>query len=170
MPAIKLDLQALLDRAAIHDTQTRYFQGIDRGSPEQVRTCFTDDVQCWYDGKPATRGIAELMDSFWAFKSQRSGDWKITTHFMGNLTYNALDRASAETETNAIAFLVLTTEGPKEQVTMRSLRYLDRWRRVGDGWLICERQHTLDWSCLVPAAFASATAKRINSRPSRTDW
>ena len=161
-----IDTQALLDRARIHDTQTRYFQGIDRGSPEQVRTCFTGDVRCWYDGKPATVGIEQLMGSFWAFDAQKSGDWKITTHFMGNLTYNAMDRDSAETETNAIAFLVLTTEGPKEQVTMRSLRYLDRWRRVNDDWLICERQHTLDWSCLVPATFAGATAKRINSRQS----
>jgi SnoaL-like domain len=160
------DLQTLLDRAAIHDVLTRYFQGIDRGSPEQVRTCFTEDVQCWYDGKPSTRGLEALMDSFWAFKSQQSGAWKITTHFMGNLTFNELAREHAETETNAIAFLVLTTEGPGDKVTMRSLRYLDRFRRTADGWLICERQHTLDWSCLVPATFATATAKRVNARAS----
>lgn len=160
------DLQSLIDRAAIHDVLTRYFQGIDRGSPDQVRPCFTDDVQCWYDGKAPTRGIAALMGSFWAFENQKSGAWKITTHFMGNLTFNELGRDHAETETNAIAFLVLTTEGPGDKVTMRSLRYLDRFRRAADGWRICERQHTLDWSCLVPATFATVTAQRINARPS----
>lgn len=168
MPRPKIDAQSLIDRAAIHDVLTCYFQGIDRGSPEQVRSCFTDDVQCWYDGKAPTRGIEALMDSFWAFKCQQSGEWKITTHFMGNLTFNEMGRDYAETETNAIAFLVLTKEGPQEQVTMRSLRYLDRFRRVGEQWLISERQHTLDWSCLVPTTFASQTAKRVNARPHRT--
>jgi hypothetical protein len=165
-----LDLQALIDRAAIRDVMTRYFQGLDRGSPEQVRACFTEDVQCWYDGKPSTQGIEGLMGSFWAFKNQQSGDWKINTHFMGNLNFNELTREHAETETYAIAFLVLPNEGPREQVTMRSLRYLDRLRKVGDQWLICGRQHTLDWSCHVPTSFATATAKRINSRPSKTTW
>lgn len=160
------DLQALIDRAAIQDVLTRYFQGIDRSSPAQVRACFTDDVQCWYDGKPPTRGIEALMGSFWAFENQKSGAWKITTHFMGNLAFNALTRDQAETETNAIAFLVLTTDGPGDKVTMRSLRYLDRLRRVTGGWQICERQHTLDWSCQVPATFATTTAMRINARPS----
>lgn len=169
MPRPKVDAQSLIDRAVIHDVLACYFQGIDRGSPEQVRSCFTDDVRCWYDGKPSTEGIAACMDNFWAFKYQKSGDWKITTHFMGNLTFNAMDRDSAETETNAIAFLVLKTGEPKAEVTaMRSLRYLDRWRRVGADWKICERQHTLDWSSVVPTAFASETAKRINSRPSST--
>ena len=171
MPGPKIDLEALIARAVIYDTQTRYFQGIDRGSVEQVRACFTEDVKCWYDGKPSTEGIAACMDNFWAFKYQKSGDWKITTHFMGNLTFNAMDATSAETETNAIAFLVLKTGEPKNEITtMRSLRYLDRWRKVGDQWLICERQHTLDWSSNVSTAFATETAKRINSRPSKTTW
>ena len=104
------------------------------------------------------------MDNFWAFKYQLSGDWKITTHFMGNLNFNRLEGDTAETETNAIAFLVLP-ETPKELVTMRSLRYLDRLRRTPDGWLICERQHTLDWSCELQADFAVSLAQRIKAWP-----
>jgi hypothetical protein len=166
-----IDAQTLIDRTRIHDTQARYFQGIDRGSPEQVRACFTDDVRCWYDGKPDTTGIEACMANFWAFEGQKTGAWKITTHFMGNLVFNTMDRDSAETETSAFACLVLPTRALQQEVTtLRSLRYLDRWRRVGDDWKICERQHTLDWSSLVPTAFATETAKRINSRPSKTSW
>ena len=56
-------MQQLIDRAAIHDLYTRYFQRIDRGSPEQVGTCFTDDVRAHYDKRTPTRGRAELIES-----------------------------------------------------------------------------------------------------------
>ena len=118
-----------------------------------------------------TVGVDALLASLENFNKLKDGRMRITTHFMGNLNFNALESDVAETETNAIAFLVLKTGEPKNEITtMRSLRYLDRWRKVGEDWLICERQHTLDWSSNVPTAFATETAKRINSRPSRTDW
>ncbi len=172
MPAQTIDLQNLIDRAAIHDVLARYFQGLDRGDQDQVRSCFTTDVQAWYDGRPPARGVEEVMAAFLAFANQKSGDWKITTHFMGNLNFNSLEQDIAEIETNAIAFLVLpgkdTPETPAaEHVAMRSLRYLDRLRRTPVGWKICERMHTLDWSCDVPTDFATTTAQRLTARPPR---
>lgn len=158
------DIQYLLDRAAIQDVLARYYQGLDQGKQEQVRSCFTDDVCAKFDERPPTRGIAALMDSFSVFKKHQSGEWKITTHFMGNLNFNLLQGDVAETETNAIAFLVLPGE-PKEQVTMRSLRYLDRLRRTQDGWRICERLHTLDWSCHVPTSYSLSIGQRLMTRP-----
>jgi ketosteroid isomerase-like protein len=160
----QMDVQKLLDRAAIHDVIARYYQGLDRGNQEQVRNCFTEDVCAKFDERPPTRGIAALMDSFAVFTKQQSGEWKITTHFMGNLNFNLLDGDVAETETNAIAFLVLPGESA-EQVTMRSLRYLDKLRRTKDGWRICERLHTLDWSCHVPTSFSLSVAQRLTARP-----
>jgi hypothetical protein len=166
MPQHRLDTPYLLDRAAIHDVLTRYFQGIDRGKPDQVRSCFTEDVQAYYDGRAPVRGIDALMDSFMAFRKQASVEWKVTTHFMGNLNFNSLEGDVAETETNAIAFLVLTDK-PVERVAMRSLRYLDRLSRTEDGWRISERMHTLDWSCQVPTTFAVTMAQRMTTRPAR---
>ncbi len=159
-------VQNLLDRAAIHDVLARYYQGLDQGNQAQVRDCFTDDVCAKFDEKPPTRGIDALMDSFWVFKNHQSGAWKITTHFMGNLNYNIIDGDAAETETNAIAFLVLPGRGSegKEQVAMRSLRYLDRLRRTKDGWRICERQHTLDWSCHVSTSSSVSIGERLMKR------
>ena len=166
MPQHRSDIQCLLDRAAIHDVLARYFQGIDAGNPDQVRSCFTEDVQADYDGRSFVRGIDALMDSFLAFRKKAAGEWKVTTHFMGNLNINLLEEDVAETETYAIAFLVLTGE-PADQVAMRSLRYLDRLRRVEGGWRISERLHTLDWSCQVPTTFAATMAQRIATRPAR---
>jgi hypothetical protein len=176
MPQDRLDLQYLLDRAAIHDLHSRYFQGLDRGEPDQVRRCFTEDVIAFYDGRSAlrpggqapVRGIDALMDSLVTFKKQETGEWKVTTHFMGNLNINVLEGDVAETETNAIACLVLAGE-PTDQVAMRSLRYLDRLRRMEDGWRISERLHTLDWSCQVPTTFAVTMAQRQMARGATAD-
>src|SRR5688572_16143946 len=100
------DLQYLMDRAAIHDLHTCYFQGLDRGSPEQVRSCFTDDVQCHYDKRTPTKGIEAFMGSLQNFNKLQAGTMKITTHFMGNFNILKIERDTADTEINAIAFLV----------------------------------------------------------------
>jgi hypothetical protein len=160
------DIQYLIDRAAIHDLLTRYFQGLDRGSPEQVRGCFTDDVKCHYDKRTPTKGIEALMGSLQYFNKLQDGTMKITTHFMGNLNIMRIEGDVAETETNAIAFLVEPGNGAGV-VAMRSLRYLDRMRREKSGWRISDRIHTLDWSCLVPANFAISLAQRISVLPGR---
>jgi hypothetical protein len=164
------EIQTLLDRAAIQDVLTLYFQGLDQGRPDVLRRCFTEDVVAWYDGRStmrsggadSARGIDALLESLITFKRKAAGEWKVTTHFMGNLNFGLLDGDAAETETYALAFIVLP--GQPEQVAMRSLRYLDRLRRTPAGWRICERQHTLDWSCQVPADFAVGMGQRQLAR------
>ena len=162
MPNPSADLQCLLDRAAIHDVLVRYFQGIDAADPEQVRSCVTDDVRAGYDGRRSVDGIEALMGSFLAFRNRASGQWKATTHFMGNLSFRLLRDDSAETEVYAFACLV-TPGAASDRLTVRSLRYLDRLRRTKAGWRICDRVQTLDWSCEMPASFAGAFAARITS-------
>jgi len=161
------EIQYLIDRAAIRDLLTKYFQGLDRGSPEQVRSCFTADVQCHYDKRTPTRGIEAFMGSLQNYNKLQAGTMKITTHFMGNLNILRIEGDVAETETNAIAFLVEPGNGP-DLVAMRSLRYLDRMRRQKDGWRISDRIHTLDWSCQVPANFAITLAQRVSALPERS--
>lgn len=162
-------LQQLLDRAAIHDVLVRYFQGIDAADAKQVRSCFTDDVRAAYDSRTSVNGIEALMGSFLAFKNRASGEWKATTHFLGNLSFGRLEDGVAETEAYAFAFLVTPADG-SDRVTMRALRYLDRLRKTKDGWRICDRIHTLDWSCAVPATQVSAMASRMTrTLPERAD-
>ena len=161
------EIQYLIDRARILDLLARYFQGLDRCRPEQVRSCFTDDIQAHYDQRPPVRGIEELMAGFQTFKRMKEGKMKVTTHFMGNLNITSLEGDVAETETNALAFLVEPVEGAG-LVSMRSLRYIDRMRRRENGWRISDRIHTLDWSCQVPANFAITLAQRISTLPSRS--
>ena len=159
-----IDTQTLIDRAAIHDLHARYYQAIDLSDQAQVRRCFTDDVVAHYHGRPSVRGIDALIESIPAWPKQQSGEWKISTHFMGNLVYKHVGRDAAETEVNAFAFLVLTDQ-PPDYLAMRSLRYLDRLVKAGGEWRIRERLHTLDWACQVPTTFAIPLAQRKNTIP-----
>ena len=161
------EIQYLLDRAAIQELLTRYFQGLDRSSPEQVRSCFTEDIRARYDQRTPTQGIEALIDSLQNFNKLRDGRMRITTHFMGNFSLSLLQGDVAETETNAIAFLVEPEQGV-DRVAMRSLRYLDRMRRQKEGWRISDRIHTLDWSCQLPADFAATLAQRVSVLPARS--
>ena len=161
------EMQYVIDRCAIQDLLARYFQGIDRSDPAQVRSCFTDDVQAHYDQRLPTKGIEAFMASLQNFNKLRAGTMRITTHFMGNFTLNRLQGDTAETETNAIAFLV-EPGNAGDQVAMRSLRYIDRMRREANGWRISDRIHTLDWSCQMPVNFSITLAQRISTLPGRS--
>jgi hypothetical protein len=160
----RFDMQYLQDRAAIAEVLARYYQGLDRGLPDQVRSCFTNDVKAYYDGRDPIVGVDAMMNSLHTFKRLAAGELKATTHFMGNLNINLLEGDVAETETYAMAYLV-RPGSPTDQIVMRSLRYLDRLRRVHCGWRISERRHTLDWSCNATATFAAALAQRITTWP-----
>ena len=120
----QVEIQRLVDRAAIHDLHVRYFQGIDAADRDQVRSCFTADVRADYDRRRFVQGIDELMGVFQAFSKRASGEWKSTSHFMGNLIFRALADESAQTEVYAFACLVTPGTGP-DLVTIRSLRYLE---------------------------------------------
>ncbi len=164
MPRPKVNLQYLLDKTAIHEVLTRYYQGLDRGLPDQVRSCFTEDVKAYYEGRSPLHGIENLMASMNTFRRLAAGELLASTHFMGNFTIHVLEKDVAETETYAVAFLV-RPDKPAEQIAMRSLRYLDRLRRVNGEWRISERRHTLDWSTAASATFAVALAQRLMAWP-----
>ena len=167
MPRPPINLQYLLDKTAIEEVITRYFQALDRCLPDQVRSCFTDDVKAYYDGRSPQHGIETMMANMNTFQKLASGERLASTHFMGNLNIHVLEGDVAETETYAIAFLVLP--GKPERVAMRSLRYLDRLRCVDNErneWRISERRHTLDWSTEASTTFAVRLAQRLMAWPS----
>lgn len=157
----------LLDRVALEAVMARYFQGIDRNNLAQVRACFTEDVKGTYANRGTVTGVDPMLAMLRShFEAMSGGAIRVCTHFMGTFNVDSLLSHAAETETYALAFLVRAGDKPgdPDYVAMRSLRYLDRWRRGGDnglGWQICERVHTLDWSTKVSPDFATTMAKRV---------
>lgn len=157
----RFDVQYLLDFAAIRDVIARYFQGIDRGDLGQVRDCFTADVRADYHQWEPVAGIDTLMGRIESILLGDSGPQVLLrTHFMGNLNIDRLEGNSAETETNVLSYKG-RLQGSRTDLMLRGTRYLDRLRREHDGWRICERVHTLDWSCTEPGEYAVNMLQRF---------
>lgn len=164
MPGTSNDDRQLLDRVALQAVMARYFQGVDRNDQKQIRSCFTEDVKGTYSGRGTVVGVDAMLALLRPhFENLEKGAIRVGTHFMGTFNVDRLESNFAETETYAMAFLVRAAAVATEpdHVAMRSLRYLDRWKRAAGGWQICERVHTLDWSCQQTPDFATTLAKRF---------
>jgi hypothetical protein len=169
MPRIRFDVQRLLDLAEIRDVISRYFQGIDRGDIAQVRDCFASDVRAVYHQWTPVAGIDALMDRIQSILLSDAGPQvMVRTHFMGNLNIDRLEGTWAETETNVLSYKARLTDG-KTELLLRGTRYLDRLRREDDGWRICERVHTLDWSCTEPGDYSVQMVQRFMGLPARAE-
>jgi len=156
------DLQRLLDRAAIHDLHMRYFSAADHADRTGVRACFSADVEAHYEGRAPVRGVEALIGQIALFGRLETRSCRVSTHFSGNVQFKSLSDAEAETEINAFACLV---DADGALVALRSLRYLDRLRRIDGQWKICARVHTLDWSGELPVSFARAFVHKVIALP-----
>lgn len=152
----------LLARMQIQDVINRYCQGFDQGDPSKVRSCFTEDVEGEYHGRPPSKGIEALMASFEPFFSRLAGGrTKISDHFNGSINFESVTASEAITETYAVGFIVLA-KGESDQLAVVGMRYLDRFVKTPAGWRIAKRVHTVDWSSDQGAKFATKFAERVS--------
>lgn len=170
-PRSPIDSQYLLDYAQIRDVQEHYFQAVDRNDEAGIRACFTADLRATYHARPTQHGVDGLIEGIMRppMERLRTGLTKCSTHFMGNFIVERIAGDAAQTETYAIVVLVHAASaagaGADQAVTI-GIRYLDRWRRDGngEGWRIAERVQTFDWKTEQSAVDAVTLAQRI-SRP-----
>lgn len=151
MPSDESELRRLLDQMAIRDLHARYFQGCDRLSAEQIRSCFAENIEAHYPGGRVVQGLDEFMTLIFGPYLERRGRYaKVgsSSHFMGNLCFDRLEGDSAQTETYALISHVQQGSGADE-ISLRNTRYADSLQRKGVEWKICKRVVTLEWDCLV---------------------
>jgi 3-phenylpropionate/cinnamic acid dioxygenase small subunit len=127
-------LQALLDRAAIHDLLLRYARGVDRRDLALVASCFTPD--CAYEGALGRGSIGDAL----ALLEVAMGRYERTLHFVGNQLVE-LDGDRARSETYAVAYHGL----PGGRLYVTAVRYLDELVRHDGGWRIARRTVTREW-------------------------
>lgn len=134
------DLAYLFDRLELRDLVDRYATTVDRGRPDETATLFTEDGQLriFERGKPdpvrervGRRAIADAMKGL--------GRYDVTLHVIGNHTA-VIDGDTATGETYCLAHHVRDVEGPDDTTVpydyVMHIRYLDRYRRTGEGWRI----------------------------------
>lgn len=161
---LQIDDRYAREFCAIQEVMTRYFRGCDRGDVAAIRSCFADDARVSHPGRDAVVGGDAVIEAIFrpAFAYLKNPDARCRTHFMGNFRIERLAGDAAETETYVIAAL-LAKEAAGETADVKSLRYLDRFRRIDGEWRVAERRMTQDWSLKLPAAFAMAFASRVGA-------
>ena len=123
------------DRDALRALVDAYAHHVDRGDYESVAALFAEDGVLLAQGSEL-RGHAAIT------KALRAGleQYDVTTHFLGQQTVDINgDAATGETYCRA-------DQRNAELHRTLAIRYLDRYVRDNDTWLIAERDVHVDWS------------------------
>ena len=140
-------MDEVADRLALGRLVKAYAHGVDRRQPEAVAALFCEDgVLAIYNGDPdhveadrVRRGRQEIAQALTSMSK-----YEVTTHFLGQQTVT-IEGDVATGETYCMAHHI-TDDGGRRTDKVMSIRYLDRYRRVGADWKIEERRLAIDWT------------------------
>jgi hypothetical protein len=142
-----MEVDELIARAEIHDALLRYTRGIDRPNIDLVRSVFHSDAwiqfpESLYVGP--VEGFLELME--WEMPR-----FSRTMHFLGNSLIEFDGPTTAHVET----YLEADHQGSeihhwKNDMVKLWARYLDRFEKRDDKWLIASRRLIVDWMYRYP--------------------
>ena len=140
-------LETLAAELAIRDVLHRYALGLDQQDFALIASCFTDDVKAEYSGHPLSgvQGILELLRGAARFER--------TMHHVGTAVVT-MRGDEADSQSYSIAYLVGRETDDECYLSLRAVRYIDKFRLVNGSWRIYERVHTVDWSSTAPAMLA----------------
>lgn len=135
-----MTLDEMLAREAIRKTISMYNSAVDSGQRDKLAEVFTDDVAMTVAGGPDLVGvdviIAALTDG-----AQRRGFHEPGNFQRHHMTSAMIDVIGADTATARLYVMVMSEIGLDH-----SGMYNDRYRRVGDRWLIAQRQASMEWA------------------------
>jgi ketosteroid isomerase-like protein len=152
------------DAEQIRQTVYRYARGVDRMDRELIRSCFTPDAEIDYQG--IHRGTIE---SFLEFLWQGHARMRRHSHQMANVLIDIDgDVATSETYGTIVLWPLPDPDADAVERTIRN-RYLDRWVRTGQRWLIAARVHVLDTRSEVPLRAEPSAPLGGGSSRDRTD-
>lgn len=125
-------LDLLLAEREIHRVLTTYTRGNDRHDWAAVRTCFHPDARDDHlDYKGDIDGLIEWL-------ADRHASLEHSVHHLGNVHITFIDGRTANVESYVIVIQRTRQAGALADVTVCS-RYLDRFERREDRWLIADR-------------------------------
>jgi ketosteroid isomerase-like protein len=140
-----MDLETLIAKQEITDVVYAYARGIDRLDFELVRSCYHPDA---YDDHGAFKGnVDDFIEMCEGFLPR----WTATMHFMGNVLVDEITEDSARAETYAVAYHRReTTAGIEGKDDIFGIRYVDRFEKRDDRWLIAHRVVATEWRRVEP--------------------
>ena len=132
-----MEVEELLVREEIRDTIARYAFAADRGHFGEVAACFCPDGILEVRGAWKATGRREIADRLGSLPSSPGVPTSLVRH---HLTSHRAELDSPGTARSWTYFFVVTAQGPDH-----AGRYVDRFRRSGDFWLLEHRSVALDW-------------------------
>lgn len=133
-----LELETLLDETAYRRLAVQYALGADRRDKAVWAAVMTQDIALIVRDR-RTEGldnVLPLLDSL-------AATYEVTQHRVFNQVLT-MDGDTATGETYGIADHVKTEDGERTLIRW-AVRYQDRLRREGRGWLFSERRLIIDW-------------------------
>jgi hypothetical protein len=134
------------DRLAIRELFDAYAHCADRRDAEGQKALFTVDTRfaVYMDGEGSE--VTYVLEGREALTPVFAdlNRYDATTHFNGQSTV-AIDGDRATGESYTIAHHVFT-EGGSRKIMVASLRYLDTFTKIDQGWYFAERNLIVDWS------------------------
>ncbi len=150
-------LARLLDENELRALAATYMRGLDRLDEALVRSVFADDATTHYGS--FTGGPAEMA----AMAMRALSAYRTTQHILGQINL-AVDGDSATGEVYFQAYHQHATDGFDRFI---SGRYIDRYARREDGWLMTHRTEVVDWTRTEPIADEYFTLRPHTVRGSR---
>ena len=137
----QIDLNTLVDRAAISDLLDNYATGIDGRDFGLVSSLFTDDAHLDYS---TSGGPAGDRDEVMHWLRTTLPEVALTQHLLVNRRIR-IDGDSAAASTDLFNPLLFGS-GDNVQVLLLGGRYDDELTRTDEGWRISRRVHTTTWT------------------------
>ena len=141
---VEPEVQALLDRQAIHDVVVRYCRGIDRLDLELVRGCYHPDATDDHGSFLGTRD--EYVEWVGGVLMRYTG----TMHVVANHLVE-LDGDVARSETYGVAYHHGDPPDDHRRNFTTGFRYVDRFERRDREWRIATRVAVREWTHTVTA-------------------
>ena len=132
----------LLAEFACHRIIHRYATAVDAVDIELLRTCFFDDVQASYVGRPFTEGFDPIVEMISGL-SRLTG----TIHNLGPVSA----MVTGETATASAGAIVMAVSAePNAHGVLRGVKYdFELAQRAGD-WRITRLVHRVMWATAAP--------------------
>jgi hypothetical protein len=132
------EVQALLDKQAIHEVVLRYCRGVDRVDRDLVRDCY------WPEAVDEHGSFTGTRDEYLAWLFDRMlPRYSMTMHFVGNVLVE-VDGDHATSETYGVSWHRGLPERMGDDL-MSAFRYVDQMEKRDGQWRIMRRTCTLEW-------------------------
>jgi hypothetical protein len=150
--------EAWLDEQRCVQVLNRYATAVDQVDLELLRSCFAEDVEASYMGRPPTKGV-EAVVAVIAPLAQLRG----TVHNLGPVHASLTDEG-ARLSAGCLVLAVSPGRGGLDALgVLRAVRYRCDLARLAGDWKITRLEHSMLWATAAPES--GPTGEPLTTRP-----